>query len=108
VPDAGAVQAGHAVAADRRAQAEQAMVEAEAAHLAAIAALEAAYGESRGELPEDVAAQYDEQFASMRTTLQGARAQAGSELGARLRLLDAYAAHRRSMKSALTRMQERE
>jgi len=107
--DAGAVD--HALTPennDRLAEADRALAEAEAAHLAAISALEVAYEESRGGLEPAVAARYDKQFEEMRATLSGARDVAGDDMGARLRLLDAYAAHRRSMKSALSLMQENE
>ena len=80
---------------------------AEAAHLNAIAALEAAYTERRADLSPAEALAYDEQFRALRETIAAAQAQAqkGTGMGARLRLLDAYAAHRRTMQSVLFQME---
>jgi hypothetical protein len=81
------------------ARAEAAVAEAERAQLAAIDALEVAYRGRRGGLEPTVAARYDATFASTRRTLADARRAAGDDLEARWLLLDAYAAHRRSLQT---------
>ena len=88
------------------AEAQHAVDEAEAAHLAAIAALEAVYLDRRDEFDPAVAAQYDDQFRKTRATIDGARQDAGDDIVARVQLLDAYSAHRRAIQSVVHGLEE--
>ncbi len=92
--------------ADKMAEAQRAVDEAEAAHLAAISALEAAYLDKRDQLEPAVAARYDEQFRKTRATIDAARADAGDDIVARVQLLDAYSAHRRAIQSVVYGVEE--
>jgi hypothetical protein len=92
---------------DRMAEAERAVEDAEAAELAAIAALDAVYEERRASLAPDVAARYDAELTSMRDALAAARESTGTDVESRVRLLGAYSKHRRGLQAVVYGLEEK-
>ncbi len=93
---------------DRMAEAERALDEAEASHLAAMAALESAYDERRDSLDPAVAARYDAQLAKVHDAIAGARDAAGDDIDSRVRRLGAYSKQRRALQAMVYGLQEAE
>jgi hypothetical protein len=74
---------------------------AEAEYAQAISALEAEYARRRGQLPAEVAATHERAFEDGRQLIENARQDAGTDVEARMRVLDAYSSHLRTVQAVI-------
>jgi hypothetical protein len=79
-----------------------ALTEAEAQYADAIGALEAEFAARRAELPDDLASAHEQAFEQGHSLIAAARKDAGDDVDARMRVLDAYSAHLRTVQTAMS------
>jgi hypothetical protein len=84
----------------------RALDRAEGDSRAAAGVLETEYRARRSNLDAATAGSWDKSLATARSQLDSARALAGNDVGARMRILDGYAAYLRSLRAAMLSSEE--